>query len=211
GIQSGRLGAAGAGADIARGRPIGVRRAARREQTDQRALFVDGLVIILQKEVVELAALEVDRALEARRVDGDARIRLERLGDRFGRGHAERRGAAGRGDARLLRLGGLRRLFGRDVRLGLALRLRLVLALVGRPGVEILPPGHHQDRQGYSEKEVSRVLGVHGRLSLPFAAVCAAGRLVSLALRLTARKAWPTSSTSAAKERPSASRRAIST
>ena len=74
---------------------------------------------------------------------------------------------AGCGWARLRRLFGRRR---RDVRLGL--RLRLVLALVERPGVEILPAGHHQDRQGDGEKEVSRVLGVHGRLSLPFGVVC---------------------------------------
>ena len=65
-----------------------------------------------------------------------------------------------------------------------SLGLRRVLLLVEGTGVEILPGGHHQDRQGDGEKEVSRVLVVHGRLFLPFGVVCAAGRRPSLSLHL---------------------------
>src|SRR6202034_4807695 len=38
--------------------PIGVRRASRREEPDIRALGVDGLVVILEDNIVDLAALE---------------------------------------------------------------------------------------------------------------------------------------------------------
>ena len=114
GVEIGRLDAAGA--DIAGRGPIGVGRAARREQPDQRAVFADRLAIVLEHEVVELAALEVDRAAEARRVDGDAGARRERLRDGRGRDRAGRGGADRRNDARRQRLGALRRLFGRGRR-----------------------------------------------------------------------------------------------
>ena len=65
------------GADEAGLGPIGVGRAARREQADQRALLVDRLVIVLEHEIVELTALEVDRAAEARRVDRHALARRQ--------------------------------------------------------------------------------------------------------------------------------------
>ncbi len=52
--------------------PIGVRRARRREQSDIRALRVDGLVIVLEDDIVDLAALEVDRTADARRIDDHA-------------------------------------------------------------------------------------------------------------------------------------------
>ena len=61
--------------------PIGVGRAARRKQADVRALLVDRLAIVFEDDIVELAAFEVDRAAEARRVDRDARAGGERLGE----------------------------------------------------------------------------------------------------------------------------------
>ena len=64
GVEIGSLGAARA--DEARLGPIGVRRAGRREQPDVRALRVDGLAIVLEDDVVDLAALEIDRAADAR-------------------------------------------------------------------------------------------------------------------------------------------------
>ncbi len=72
-VERRRLGAGRA--DEAGRRPVGVGRAAGRQQADQRALLVDRLAVVLEHEVVELAALEVDRAGDARRVDGDARGR----------------------------------------------------------------------------------------------------------------------------------------
>ena len=62
--------------------PIGVRRAGRREQSDIRALGVDRLVIILEDDIVDLAALEVDRAADARRVDDHPGARRQDLTDR---------------------------------------------------------------------------------------------------------------------------------
>ena len=72
-VEIGRLRAART--DESRLRPIGVGRAGRREEPDQRALRVNGFAIVLEDEIVDLAALEVDRAAEARRVDGDPRAR----------------------------------------------------------------------------------------------------------------------------------------
>ena len=71
GVEIGGLG--GVGADETGLGPIGVRRAGRREEADVRALRVNGLAIVLEDDVVELAALEVDRAADARRVNRDAR------------------------------------------------------------------------------------------------------------------------------------------
>ncbi len=58
--------------------PIGVRRAGRREQSDIRALRVDRLAIILEDNIVDLAALEIDRAADAWRVDDHAGARRKR-------------------------------------------------------------------------------------------------------------------------------------
>ena len=85
--------------------PIGRGRAGRREQRDVRALGIDGLAIGLQDDVVDQAARQVDRAAEARRVDGDARARGERLGARLRprprrRAAPARRAGAGGGAAR---------------------------------------------------------------------------------------------------------------
>ena len=65
-------------------RPIGVRRASRREQPDIRALRIDGLVIILENNIVELATLEVDRAADAGRVDDHPGAGRQDLTDRPG-------------------------------------------------------------------------------------------------------------------------------
>ena len=80
GVEIGGLGAARA--DEARLGPVGVRRSGRREEPDVRALRVDGLAIVLEDDVVDLAALEIDRAADARRVDGHARGRRQGLADR---------------------------------------------------------------------------------------------------------------------------------
>ena len=195
--------------------PIGVRRARRREQPDIRALGVDGLVIILEDNIVDLAALEVDRAADARRVDHHPRACRQRRADCRRRCRSRRAGRRGgdRRAGRRSRRRAARLRFGcgaRDWPVGL--QLRLVLALIQGTGVEILPAGHHQDRQRDREKEVSRVLGFHVRASLFFAVRLAGPRpRPSASPRRAARKAVRTSSTSAAKRRPSASRRAIST
>ena len=63
------------------------------------------------------------------------------------------------------------------------LHLGLMLALIERTGVEILPGGHHQDRQRDREKEVSRVLGFHVRASLSFVPL---GRSASATVRFAA-------------------------
>ena len=195
--------------------PIGVRRAGRREQSDIRALGVDGLVIILEDDIVDLAALEVDRAADARRIDDHAGAGRQDLTDSPGGlptgapGGVAATGAPG-GEAVGARLAALR-LAPRPIGL-IGLHLRLVLALIQRTGVEILPGGHDQDRQRDREKQVSRVLGFHVRASLSLAVRLAGPRpRPSASPRRAARKAVRTSSTSATKRRPSASRRAIST
>ena len=197
--------------------PIGVRRAGRREQPDVRALRVDRLAIVLENNIVDPAALEVDRSADARRVDGHARTCRQSRADRLRRvrRRSARRGRSSRGRrARRRRRGAWLRLRRRlrAIRLHLGLHLRLVLVLIQRAGVEILPGGHHQDRQRDREKKVPGVLGIHVGLSLPFGALAADPRpRPSAPRRRAARKALRTSSTSAAKRRPSASRRAIST
>ena len=135
------------------------RRPARRggeKQADVRALRVDRLVVVLEDDVVDLAALEVDRAAEARRVDGDAGIGGERLRNRLGRGRAGAEAPPG-ATAVPADPEPLRRLVPIE-RPGFAPRLRLVLALIHRAGVKILPRRHHQHRQRDGEKQVSRIL-----------------------------------------------------
>ena len=91
--------------------PIGVGRARWREQSDIRALRVDGLVIVLEDNIVDSAAFEVDRAADARRIDYHARVGRQGCADglrrcrdgsawrRSGGRRARRQG--GRGAARL--------------------------------------------------------------------------------------------------------------
>src|SRR6185437_16360038 len=52
---------------------------ARGKQHDAGAGWLHGLAIILEDQIVDPAALEGDRALEARRIDRDARAFLQRL------------------------------------------------------------------------------------------------------------------------------------
>ncbi len=195
--------------------PIGVRRAGRREQSDIRALGVDGLVIILENDIVDLAALKIDRAADARRIDDNTGAGRQDLTDSPGglpyRRPGRRRRGRRAGRQSRLGAGWLGFVWRRGIGL-IGLHLRLVLALIQRTGVEILPGGHDQDRQRDREKQVSRVLGFHVRASLSLA-VRLAGRRPrpSASPRRAARKAVRTSSTSATKRRPSASRRAIST
>ena len=173
--------------------PIGVRRAGRREQSDIRALGVDGLVIILENDIVDLAALKIDRAADARRIDDNTGAGRQDLTDspgglpyrRAGRRRRGRRaGRQSRRGAGWLRFGWRRWLIGL-----IGLHLRLVLALIQRTGVEILPGGHDQDRQRDREKQVSRVLGFHVRASL------------SLAVRLAGRRPRPSASRAGRRER----------
>ena len=66
-------------ADVALLGVVGMRTAGRRQQHDVRAVGLDRLAIVLERQIVDPAALERDRALEARRVDGDARAMRQRL------------------------------------------------------------------------------------------------------------------------------------
>ena len=83
-----------AAADEARLGVIGVRAALGRQEHDLRARRLDRLAIVLEREIVDAAALQRDRAFEARRVDGDARAFGERLlaGERDSGGARLRRG-----------------------------------------------------------------------------------------------------------------------
>ena len=57
--------------DPAEGGDIGARRAERREEPDRRGILGDGLLLPEEDEIVDLRALEVDRALERRGFDSD--------------------------------------------------------------------------------------------------------------------------------------------
>ncbi len=70
-----------------------VRRARRREQHDGRRVGIDGLAILLERQIVDASALEVDAAVQARRGDGDPRRSGNHRLARCGRGR--RRGGAG--------------------------------------------------------------------------------------------------------------------
>ena len=105
-----------------------IRAAGRREQHDRRRVRIDRLAIFDQREIVDAAALERDRAGEARRLDVHARGGCERGVPR----HRLRGGGAGlrrrlRRGARCRR--GLRRagLLGKGRRLLLRTLLRLLL------------------------------------------------------------------------------------
>ena len=85
---------------------VGIGRADRREQADRWRILCDGLALTDEDEVVDLGALEVDRALERRRDNAHAR----RRGENLGAGLERLRWCRGR----------------RRLRLGLRLRLRLL-------------------------------------------------------------------------------------
>ncbi len=92
-------------ADEARLRVIGVRTSRRRQEHDLRARRFDRLAIVLEREIVDTAAFQRDRAFEARRVDGDARAFGERLvaSERDSGGACLRRGPFGRASTLRLR------------------------------------------------------------------------------------------------------------
>jgi hypothetical protein len=56
---------------------IGIRRAGRREHHDRRRIRIDGLAVLRQRQIVDTAALEIDRAAEPRGIDSDARRAFE--------------------------------------------------------------------------------------------------------------------------------------
>ena len=133
-----------------------LRRARRREQHDGRRVRIDGLAIVLERQIVDPAALEIDAAAQRRRGDGDARRsgnhRVARCGrdrGRGGAGHRRRRAGAGacaRRGARLRRIR-LRRA-GLGLRLFLLLEQRLLALLFHlRIADEILPADHDDQRQ----------------------------------------------------------------
>ena len=133
-----------------------LRRARRREQHDGRRVAIDGLAILLERQIVDAPAFEVDAAVQRRRGDGDARRsrnhRLARCGcdrGRGGAGHWRRRAGAGCGARRSA---GLRRIRLRRAGLGLRLFLLLELGLLAllfhlRIADEILPADDDDQRQ----------------------------------------------------------------
>ena len=141
-------------ADEARLGVIGVRAARGRQEHDLRARRLDRLAIVLEREIVDAAALQRDRAFEARRVDGDARAFGERLlaGERDSGGARLRRGAFGRASALRRRL--------RRPRLDPLLLLCRLLR-VGRRRLrqeQDLPGEQDAERQENGEDEVAVVL-----------------------------------------------------
>ena len=158
-----------------RGSPIRRNRVAaplRREQHDDRALGVDRLVIIFQRDVVDASALQRDRAGDGGGVDGDALALGERGVARL------RRGFGVDGLLRPSLLGGGRGLIGGVLRgrLGLLrgggprllgdLRLFLLPVELGE-GVEKIPAGDHQHRQAGRDEDILRIL-VHDACGLSF-------------------------------------------
>ena len=142
---------------------IGVRRSRRREQHDRRRIRIDGFAVLRERQIVDAAALEIDRAAEPRRRNGDPR----RCGDDgFTRGCLRRRCRTRRArnlrrrrrvGARPTRLRRLTRL--RLTRLALRLLLlleRVLLALLFhlRIGDENLPADHHDERQHDGDNSV---------------------------------------------------------
>ena len=140
------------GADEAMLGVVGVWPACWRQEDHHRARRLDRLAIVLQRQIVDAGALQRDRALEARRVDGDARALRQglRAGHRRGRGGAGlQRRARGSLSARLrLRRAGLHRLR----LLGRRHRRRMLRH------EEKLPGEQHADGQNDSQDEVAVVL-----------------------------------------------------
>ncbi len=132
---------------------VGVVGAQRPQQFHRRRARVGGLAVLLQEQVVEARAGEVDRSGEFRRVHRHARTGCEGLGaGQLGRGRLAVRREAFR------RLGR-----GHGVRLrGLGL-----VALVGRPHDELLI-GHDQ-HEGHDDEddEVAVVVGLHRARGVP--------------------------------------------
>ena len=163
-------GPASAGADPAEIGEIGVRPAARRQEHDGRALLVDGLVIVVEPDVVDTAAGQIDRAGDSRRLDQHALGLRERLGAGLHRllhrrrgwrraGRRGRRAGCAAGAAGRL-IGGRRRLlllrFGRLL-LGDLLLLARLFDL--RPGNEELPAEQHDHRQHDRHDEIAVIVG----------------------------------------------------
>ena len=128
------------------------------EQRDGRTARLHGDPVLLEAQVIQMAALEVDRARKARRVDRKpGRGRDDCLARLDGRGSLG-------GPRKLRRLagGGLLALLLRGARLVcllLLLGLLVALLLEHRLGIEILPAGNDQDRQHDREDEVLVVAG----------------------------------------------------
>ena len=126
------------------------RRARRRQQHDMRRPLIERLAVVLQREIVEPAALQGDRADQRRRVDLDARaigqhrLALALEGGRLRHDTTLRRGGARwlRQHRRRARLAGMRLL-----RIRLLRQLDLSGLLEPRPGVEILPAEDDEDRE----------------------------------------------------------------
>ena len=180
--------------------PIRRRAARRREQGDERTLGIDRLVIGLELEVVDQAALQGDRTGERRRVDRHPRAEGERLGagpgTRVGRRLELRRRRAIDG----------RRRGARRRRLGLGRRRRRHVVLMQLRRVKIVPADQNQHRKDDRQYEVAGILGIHDRLSLSLAR--GPDRGLS---RRSCRKPRSISPTSASKSIVSAGKRAIST
>ncbi len=135
---------------------IGRRAEFRRQQRDDRARRVDGLAIVLERDVVEAGALQRDGAGNRARVDRNARAQRKRLlaGSRDRR--RRRRGCRLVGRAELRRLG--------EARL---LGLRLFLAVKLRESVEIIPQADENQRERRGDEHVLGVFS-HGAAGLSF-------------------------------------------
>lgn len=135
------------------------------EQRDDRAVLVDRLAIVLQLEVVDAAAGQVDRAFDLRRLDPDAAGLRQRLvaGDHAIAGDiGSRNGLAGDGVDRggrcrrgLLLLG----------EFGLAGLLRHALRLDLRSHVEELPDENDQDRE--NDRQIVITILLHHSFPVP--------------------------------------------
>ncbi len=139
--------------------------AGRREQDDLGALVVHGLVVVLQRDVVDAAALQRDRSGERRGLDLDARRPRQRLGatDRAG-GRVGQGAGDGGGRAALLRprrRHAVRAYAGALLR-GLVLEVGLTLLLDARRGDEVVPPEQHDQRQGDGHEHVRLVIAHRG-------------------------------------------------
>ena len=165
-IGARQLRACGAGAGPAE---LGIERvgaAGRRQQLDRRRLRVDGLVELRQRDVVDAAALERDRAFDAGGAGSGCAARpsapgrgsrarrppaCARLAGRLRRRRAARAGAWRRARRRL---GGLARAARAAALLMLLRLLLLLLRLLLRHPHKILPRDQHDSRQHDGENGV---------------------------------------------------------
>ena len=165
------VGAAGAGP--AEFGVEGIRRARRRKQRDRRRFRIDGFAELHQREIVDAAALERNRALHIIGRDWNARRSRER------RGAVDRRGGRGRGrlagDLRGSGLCGCRRRLARLRRCRRALLLLLDLQLflprfLLRHADKILPADKHECREHDGEDGI--LIVVHHNSVLPLRLAC---------------------------------------